>query len=112
MAAAGFSAEPTAEQQGPHIIHQTVTCHYHVYAPTTVHVRSNVPRCVTESTSEASSVSPPLTCASQPSHEPEDIAVSKVVLEAGSKPKSEGKRQAFLKWLIVKLAAWLDKVSG
>lgn len=116
MATAGFAAAPgmsTAEQNGTHIVHQTITCHYHVYAPTTVHVNSGEPRCVTESSSEATTASTPRTYITQHPVQTDEASLNeiKVEIEALSTTKSEGKRQAMLRWLIIKLVLLFEKVS-
>lgn len=111
MAARGFAAAPTAEQDGAYTIHQTITCHYHVYAPTTVHASSDRPRCVTESTSAASSENVPPTSAPQPSSKDDGNSDHNPAPESGTEANLEGKRQAILRWLIEKLAGWLEKVS-
>lgn len=111
MDAAGFAAAPTAEQEGTYTINQTITCHYHVYAPTTVHASAGRPRCVTESSSEAPSRSSALTSISQASLKIDLTCLRDLGPETATKSKPEGKRQAILEWLIAKLAALLRKVS-
>ncbi|XPS98825.1 hypothetical protein M3J09_008019 [Ascochyta lentis] len=106
MAAADFAGAPTAEQDGSYTIHQTITCHYHVYAPTTVHTNSDRPRCATESSSEGPSQRSPPTSTSQPLGKADVLEI-----QAESKTTSQGKRQAILEWLIAKLAALLERVS-
>lgn len=104
---------PAAAEQGTHTIHQTITCHYQVYAPTTVHVRSGEPRCGTESSSEAISASSHTTSVCQrPIHTNGTSTHGlKSDLEAIDTTKAEGKRQALLQWLIIKLVLLLQKVS-
>lgn len=98
MATADSADVPNCEQEGTYTARQTVTCHYHVYAPTTVHVNSGIARCVTESSSATSS-----TAASSP---PTSVSQGQDKTEVHTK-----KRAAFLQWLIVKLILLLQKVS-
>lgn len=101
MATAGSADAPGSDQEGTYTAHQTITCHYHVYAPTTVHVNpvnSGVARCVTESTSSTTS-------SLHPSSAPKEN-------DGQSKTESHiGKREAILQWLIRKLVVLLQKVS-
>ena len=117
MAAAGFAAPPgmsTAEQDGTSTVHQTITCHYHVYAPTTVHVDSGDTRCVTESSSESVAEEIPRTSIAQGSTQTDAASLKEVKLEideALRSMKAEGKREAILRWLIIKLTLLLQKGS-
>ncbi|OSS44228.1 hypothetical protein B5807_10990 [Epicoccum nigrum] len=98
MATAGSADAPSSDQEGTYTAHQTITCHYHVYAPTTVHVNRDEARCVTESTSSTTS-------SSHPSSAPKEI-------DGQSKIESHiGKREAILQWVIRKLVVLLQKVS-
>ena len=98
MATAGSADAPSSDQEGTYTAHQKITCHYHVYAPTTVHISPGEARCVTESTSSTTS-SP------HPSPAPKDI-------DGQSKTESHiGKREAILQWLIRKLVVLLQKLS-
>lgn len=113
MATADFAAAPTVEQDGTYTVHQTITCHYHVYAPTTVYASSDRPRCITESSVEATTESSQSTCTSQPSPK---VSLTNLDLDLDppdtrTKPKTEGKRQVVLEWLIMKLAALLKRVA-
>lgn len=94
-------------------MHQTITCHCHVYAPTTVHVSPGEARCVTESSSEATSTSSSPTSISQRSVHADGTSIHdlKLDVEAIDATKREGKRQAILQWLIIKLVLLLQKVS-
>lgn len=110
MATADFAAAPTVEQDGTYTVHQTITCHYHVYAPTTVYASSDRPRCITESSAEAVTESSQSISTSRPSPK-ESLSNLDLDLDTRTKPKTEGKRQAVLEWLIIKLAALLKKVA-
>lgn len=118
MATAGFAAAPglsTAEQDETSTVHQTIVCHYHVYAPTTVHVNSGEPRCMTENSSEATSATIPQTSISEHSIQTDEASRNKNKLKAGAdlrSAKSEGRREVILRWLIIKLTLLLEKVSG
>lgn len=111
MATAGSAA--AAEQDGIHTIYQTITCHYHVYAPTTVHVGSHEPRCVTQSSSEAVSVeSTRVSRCQRPVHtDVTSVQNFEPNLEAIDTTRPEGKRQAVLQWLVLELMLLLQKVS-
>ena len=110
MDTANFANAPTAEHEGTYTVHQTITCHYTVYAPTTVHVNPepNRPRVTTETSSAASAKSSSRTVVSRVSCEP---SVGKLDLEAETTTRPEGKRQAILQWLILKFVLLLGKVS-
>lgn len=98
MATAGSADAPGSDQEGTYTAHQTITCHYHVYAPTTVHVNSGVARCVTESTSSTTSSLHPSSASKE--------------IDGQSETESHiGKREAILQWLIRKLVVLLQKVS-
>jgi hypothetical protein len=88
-----FAAARTAEQEGTYTVHQNITCHYHLYAPTTVHVSPDTRRCATESSSEASLKSSSPTAISRVSCEG---SVHKLDLESDIKTQPEGKRQTIL----------------
>lgn len=117
MATAGFAAAPgmsTAEQDWTSTVHQTITCHYHVYAPTTVHVNSGEPRCVTESSLEAATEDIVRTCIAQGPIQTDGASLKELKLEmdeALRSTKAEAKRETILRWLIVKLTLLLEKVS-
>lgn len=117
MATAGFAAAPgmsTAEQDGTYTVHQTITCHYHVYAPTTVHVNSGEPRCVTETSSEATSAAMPGSSVSEGPPHADGVSLKEISLEideALRSTKAEGKREAIIRWLIIKLTLLLEKVT-
>jgi hypothetical protein len=108
MTTAGFTAV-FVPQEGTYTIHQNITCHYHVYAPTTVQVRS---RCMTESSSEASLGSSPPGSIPRGSPKPDVISLRDLGLETGVKPKPGGKRHAILEWLLIKLTALLKSVAS
>jgi len=104
----------TAEQDGTSTVHQTITCHYHVYAPTTVHVNSGEPRCVTESSSEVTSAATPKLSISEHPAQTDEASLEEIKLEMDEdlrSTKAEGKREAILRWLIIKLTLLLQKVS-
>lgn len=104
----------TAEQDGTSTVHQTITCHYHVYAPTTVHVKSSVPTCVTESSSESATEGMPRTSIAQGPIEADAASLKEVKLEIDEALLSmnpEGKRETIPRWLIIKLTLLLQKVS-
>ncbi|KAF3049535.1 hypothetical protein E8E11_010259 [Didymella keratinophila] len=104
----------TAEQDGTSTVHQTITCHYLVYAPTTVHVNSGEPRFVIESSSEATSAATPKLSISEHPAQTDEASWKESKLEideALRSTKAEGKREAILRWLIIKLTSLLQKVS-
>lgn len=111
MATAGFAA---AEQEGTYNLHQTITCHYHVFAPTTVHMSPGETRCVSESSSEvtATSLSPTASTYQCPGRVDEaSVHRVKLDIENIDTSKPEGKRQAVLQWLILRLVLLLQKIS-
>jgi hypothetical protein len=119
MATAGFAGAPgmsTAEQDeyGTSTVHQTITCHYHVYAPTTVHVSSGNPRCTTESSSEATSAATAKSSICEQPNQTDEASLNQNKLEikeALRSTTSQGKREAILRWLVIKLTVLLEKVS-
>lgn len=83
MATAGFAAAPgmsTAEHDGASAVHQTITCHYHVYTPTTVHVNSGETRCITETSSEATPVATPKSSISEGPPRADGISLEEISL--------------------------------
>lgn len=118
MATAGFAAAPglsTAEEDSTSTVHQTITCHYHVYAPTTVHVSSGEPRCVIESSSEsATECTTPRSPLAQGPIQTDGASLKESKLkidETLHARKAEGNREAILRWLITELTVLLEKAS-
>ncbi|KAF3033579.1 hypothetical protein E8E12_004943 [Didymella heteroderae] len=113
-----FAAAPgmsTAEQDGTSIVHQTITCHYHVYAPTTIHVNSSEARCITESSSEVATATTLNASISERPIQTDGALLTEIKLgtnKALQPSKSEGKKEAILRWLIIKLTLLLVKVSN
>lgn len=118
MATAGFAAAPgmsTAEQDGTSMVHQAITCHYYVYAPTTVHINSRESRCVTGSSSNSATENTPRSSITQGPVPTDKTSLKEVTLEIGEALRSTeagGKSEAILRWLIIKLTLLFEKVSS